>query len=88
AVLLGADLAALRFQLAALADGSATRRGIATQERRVAFVLTGADCGDLDWAARLLETAPAFAARLAECDAALAEAVGWTATDVLRGAAG
>ncbi|KJS58005.1 type I polyketide synthase [Streptomyces rubellomurinus] len=88
AVLLGADLAALRFQLAALADGSATRRGIATQERRVAFVLTGADGGDLDWAARLLETAPAFAARLAECDAALAEAVGWTATDVLRGAAG
>ncbi|KJS51439.1 hypothetical protein VM98_37175, partial [Streptomyces rubellomurinus subsp. indigoferus] len=84
AVLLGADLAALRFQLAALADGSATRRGIATQERRVAFVLNGDDGGDPDWAARLLSTSPAFAARPPQTAAALAEAVGWTASAVLR----
>ncbi|MGA5818080.1 type I polyketide synthase [Kitasatospora sp. NPDC094028] len=94
AVLLGTDLASLRFQLAALADGSATRRGIAAQERRVAFALPeqaeGAEqeTGGLDWAARLLETSPAFAARLAACDAELSQVVGWTATDVLRGAAG
>ncbi|MCW5254749.1 type I polyketide synthase [Streptomyces sp. SHP 1-2] len=88
AVLLGAGPAELRLRLASLADGSATLRGVAAEERRIAFVLADPESAGFDRAARLLETSVAFAARLADCDAVLAEAVGWRATDVLRGAAG
>ncbi|MFE2728848.1 type I polyketide synthase [Kitasatospora sp. NPDC059327] len=89
AVLLGPDLARLRTALAALADGEARPglvEGVAGGDERVVLVLPDRPADRLDRAARLLDASPSFAARLATCDAALAEAAGWTATDVLRGA--
>ncbi|MEV0537794.1 SDR family NAD(P)-dependent oxidoreductase [Kitasatospora sp. NPDC050463] len=91
AVLLGADLPGLRAGLAALAAGEARPglvEGVAGGDERVVFVLPDRPTDRLDLAVRLLDESPLFAARLAACDAALAEAAGWSATDVLRGAPG
>ena len=52
------------------------------------FVFPGQDCAWAGMAAGLLDTTPVFAARIAECEAALAEFVDWSLTDVLRGTGG
>nr|WP_305068039.1 type I polyketide synthase [Kitasatospora sp. A2-31] len=91
AVLLGADLGDLRAGLAALAAGESRPglvTGVARDDGPVVFVLPDSPPERPDRMVRLLDTTPLFAARLAECDAALREVAGWSATDVLRGAAG
>ncbi|MFJ8473293.1 type I polyketide synthase [Kitasatospora sp. NPDC094011] len=90
AAVVAPDRAALLDGLDALAEG-----------RAVPGVLEGRSPGDGDpvlvfpgqgsqWAGmalELLDTAPEFARRFAECEAALAPWTGWSATEVLRGAA-
>nr|AEZ54376.1 PieA3 [Streptomyces piomogenus] len=91
AVLLGANLGELRAGLAALAAGEARSglvTGVARDDGPVVFVLPDSPLERPDRVVQLLDTTPLFAARLAECDAALREVAGWSATDVLRGAAG
>ncbi|MEV6976996.1 SDR family NAD(P)-dependent oxidoreductase [Kitasatospora sp. NPDC093806] len=90
AVLLGSDPAGFRAGLAALAAGEPLPglvRGVARGDARVVFVLPER-LDRTDLARRLLDSSPLFAERLAACDAALVEAAGWSATQVLRGDAG
>jgi acyl transferase domain-containing protein/acyl carrier protein len=92
AVVLAADPEQLGERLGALADGRETPgvvRGTATDAaRRVAFVFPGQGAQWAGMALELLDTAPVFAARLAECAAAIETYVDWSVLDVLRGAPG
>ena len=92
AVVLAADPEQLGEELGALAEGRDTpgvSRGTATDAaRRVAFVFPGQGAQWAGMAMELLDSAPAFAARLAECAAAIEAHVDWSVLDVLRGAPG
>ncbi|MFG2129543.1 type I polyketide synthase [Streptomyces sp. NPDC048751] len=55
---------------------------------RVVFVFPGQGSQWAGMAAELLDSAPVFAAHLAECDTAARSFVDWSLTDVLRGAPG
>ncbi|MFG3054237.1 type I polyketide synthase [Kitasatospora sp. NPDC048239] len=88
AVVLAADRADGLAGLTALADrlpGANVVTGQADIPGRVAFVFPGQGAQWQGMAAALLETSPAFAERLAECDAALRAHVEWSVTDVVRG---
>nr|WP_312927503.1 SDR family NAD(P)-dependent oxidoreductase [Thermocatellispora tengchongensis] len=61
-------------------------RGTADATGKVVFVFPGQGAQWTGMATELLEAEPVFAARLAECGAALAEFTGWSLLDVLRGA--
>ncbi|ATW47937.1 type I polyketide synthase [Streptomyces peucetius] len=78
--------------LTALADGLPAEgvvTGTAPEEPgRVAFVFPGQGSQWQGMAAELLETSPVFAARLAECDAALRPYTGWSVTEAVRGGQG
>ncbi|WP_435856871.1 SDR family NAD(P)-dependent oxidoreductase, partial [Streptomyces longwoodensis] len=77
--------------LSALADGvpaPGTVSGVADVRGRVVFVFPGQGSQWEGMAVGLLDAAPVFARRFAECDAALGEFVDWSVTDVLRGAPG
>ncbi|MFF8811416.1 type I polyketide synthase [Streptomyces pactum] len=91
AVVVAADrdglVAALRG-LAGGADGAAAVTGRATDAHRPVFVFPGQGAQWAGMAVELLDTSAVFAARVQECEAALAEFVDWSLTDVLRGAAG
>ncbi|MFF7656903.1 SDR family NAD(P)-dependent oxidoreductase [Streptomyces sp. NPDC007983] len=90
AVLLG-DHGAPMDALAALAAGETTPdavTGTAADARRVAFVFPGQGSQWAGMGAELLDTAPAFAAEVERCQAALAPYVDWSLADVLRGAPG
>ncbi|MFE7135655.1 acyltransferase domain-containing protein, partial [Streptomyces sp. NPDC057638] len=63
-------------------------RGTAAGDDRVVFVFPGQGGQWTGMAAALLADAPVFAARMAECDAALAEFTDWSLLDVVRGAEG
>ncbi|MEV6593839.1 type I polyketide synthase [Streptomyces acidicola] len=63
-------------------------RGTAEGEGRTVLVFPGQGAQWAGMGARLLEESPVFAARIAECAAALAEFTDWSLTDVLRGADG
>ncbi|HEX8107686.1 MAG TPA: type I polyketide synthase, partial [Kofleriaceae bacterium] len=83
------DVAALRDALDCFARGAdhpAIVSGAAEPvEARPVFVYSGAGS---QWRAMgriLLDTSPAFRARIAECDAVLAPLTGWSVTSVLRG---
>ena len=52
------------------------------------FVFPGQGAQWVGMAVELLDSAPVFAARIAECEAALASFVDWRLGDVLRGAEG
>ncbi|MDG4780832.1 type I polyketide synthase [Micromonospora sp. WMMD961] len=83
AVVLGPDH---RAGLAALADGlpsSAVVSGVA-RSAGVVFVFPGQGSQWVGMAAGLLDAEPVFAARIAECAAALAPLVDWNLLDVLR----
>ncbi|MEV4767591.1 beta-ketoacyl synthase N-terminal-like domain-containing protein, partial [Micromonospora chokoriensis] len=83
AVVLGPDH---RAGLAALADGlpsSAVVSGVA-RSAGVVFVFPGQGSQWVGMAAGLLNAEPVFAARVAECAAALAPFVDWNLLDVLR----
>nr|AKA59088.1 type-I PKS [Streptomyces sp. WAC2288] len=77
--------------LGVLADGGEDPRlvrGTAAGDDRVVFVFPGQGGQWTGMATALLEDAPVFAARMAECDAALAEFTDWSLLDVVRGAEG
>ncbi|MEV6118878.1 SDR family NAD(P)-dependent oxidoreductase, partial [Streptomyces sp. NPDC052109] len=92
AVVLAADRAQLGERLEALAEGRETPGVLhgtaADAARRVAFVFPGQGAQWAGMALELLESAPVFAARLAECAAAIEAYVDWSVLDVLRGAPG
>ncbi|MFJ4653371.1 type I polyketide synthase [Nocardia sp. NPDC088792] len=86
AVVVGADREALLRSLTDLAEDPAAPgivRGEATTGR-TAFVFPGQGAQWPGMAAELLDTAPEFAAAIAECEAALTPWVDWSLTDVLR----
>ncbi|WP_410671429.1 type I polyketide synthase [Amycolatopsis sp. cmx-4-68] len=88
AVVLGHDAAELKERLVALADGVAGQgvsQGFARGERPV-FVFPGQGSQWAGMAVELLDTEPVFAARMAECAAALAPFVDFQLLDVVRAA--
>jgi acyl transferase domain-containing protein/NAD(P)-dependent dehydrogenase (short-subunit alcohol dehydrogenase family)/acyl carrier protein len=90
AVLLGTTRPDLEAGLAAVAAGRprpGVIQGTGDDARRVVFVLPEQESGRPEWAVRLLDASPRFARGLAECDAALADRVDWSVSDVLRGVA-
>ncbi|MFK0255996.1 SDR family NAD(P)-dependent oxidoreductase [Streptomyces sp. NPDC090445] len=92
AVVVGADEAALRAGLRALAGRSGAAevvRGVAAGPRTgtdpgVVFVFPGQGAQWAGMAAGLLESSPVFAERMAACESALAPYVDWSLTDVVR----
>jgi acyl transferase domain-containing protein/acyl carrier protein len=74
--------------LAALAGGRESAgvvTGTAGSPGRTVFVFPGQGAQWAGMAVELLGSSEVFAARMAECEAALAEFVDWSLTDVLRG---
>ncbi|MFF4802828.1 type I polyketide synthase [Streptomyces sp. NPDC001351] len=91
AVVAGTDRTELLDGLAALAAGRphpAVATGRALPGRKAVFVFPGLGSQWPGMAAELLDAAPVFAARLAECEQALAPYVDWSVADVLRRAPG
>ncbi|MHC3475580.1 SDR family NAD(P)-dependent oxidoreductase, partial [Streptomyces sp. 7R007] len=91
AVAVGADAPALVEGLRALAEGQ-PHPGLAapgvpaiTGHPGPVFVFPGQGAQWAGMGAQLLTACPAFAARVAECERALAPYVDWSLTDVLRG---
>ncbi|MBO1419140.1 type I polyketide synthase, partial [Streptomyces sp. FH025] len=86
-VVLGGDRDGLLAGLAVAAADVPTRdvlTGTAAAGRKPVFVFTGGESGWLGSAAALLDEAPVFAARIAECERALAPYVDWKVAEVLR----
>jgi acyl transferase domain-containing protein len=88
AVVIGDETAELTAGLSALAAGQAARPVItgtaaATGAGRVAFVFPGQGAQWTGMGTELAKASPVFAARLAECAAALAPYVDWSLEDVL-----
>ncbi|WP_432422516.1 SDR family NAD(P)-dependent oxidoreductase [Streptomyces flaveolus] len=84
----GTDTAELRGALAALADGGTARtlaEGTAPGRARPVFVFPGQGSQWSGMATELLEESPVFAARMAECAAALAPYTDWDFATELRG---
>ncbi|MFC5215754.1 type I polyketide synthase [Streptomyces coerulescens] len=88
AVVVGTGREALLAGLDTLAAGDAVAAGVARGtgdgEGRTVLVFPGQGAQWAGMGARLLEESPVFAARIAECAAALAEFTDWSLTDVLR----
>ncbi|MEU6671192.1 type I polyketide synthase [Streptomyces sp. NPDC046727] len=90
AVVVGADTDDLLRGVAAVAAGEPAPgvvRGTAGHLGRIAFVFPGQGSQWTGMARELADTSPEFAARLDECDAALAPHVDWSLRDVLGDAA-
>ncbi|MFI6739544.1 SDR family NAD(P)-dependent oxidoreductase [Nonomuraea sp. NPDC050451] len=83
AVVIGSDREEL---LAGLDEGAV--RGVAGPRGKTVFVFPGQGSQWLGMGVELLDDSPVFAARMAECEAALSEFVDWSLTDVLRGGEG
>ncbi|MFF8729219.1 SDR family NAD(P)-dependent oxidoreductase [Streptomyces sp. NPDC015171] len=84
----GDDPAELRGALAALADGGTARNlaeGTAPGRARPVFVFPGQGSQWSGMATELLDSSPVFAARMAECAAALAPHTDWDFAAELRG---
>ncbi|WP_415954498.1 acyltransferase domain-containing protein, partial [Streptomyces sp. KLOTTS4A1] len=92
AVVIGDDTTSLTEHLRALADGtlpaSAVARGTAGNHGRPVFVFPGQGAQWAGMAVGLLDTSPVFAARMAECAAALAPHTDWSLLDAVRGVDG
>ncbi|MGA5824146.1 type I polyketide synthase [Kitasatospora sp. NPDC094028] len=91
AAVVAPDRAGLLDGLDALAEGRATPavlEGQAAGEGAPVFVFPGQGSQWAGMAVELLDTAPVFAQRFAECAAALEPFTDWSATDVLRGEPG
>ncbi|GAA0401711.1 type I polyketide synthase [Streptomyces luteireticuli] len=91
AVVLGGDRGELLAGLAALAAGEPAANvveGVAHGPGKTAFVFPGQGSQWAGMAQELLDTAPAFAARMTECEKALSAFTDWSLTGVLRGAEG
>ncbi|MFD7507521.1 SDR family NAD(P)-dependent oxidoreductase, partial [Streptomyces sp. NPDC059850] len=87
AVLVGTDRDDFIRALTALAQGEVPVQAIGTSDK-TAFVFPGQGSQWAGMAVELMDTAPAFAARVHECAAALAEFTDWSLVDVLRGVEG
>jgi acyl transferase domain-containing protein/acyl carrier protein len=88
AVVVGSDRDELLAGLGAIARGEPADRvveGVATGDGRVAMLFPGQGSQWLGMAVGLLDESAVFAARIAECEAALAPHVDWSLTEVLRG---
>ncbi|MGC0316524.1 type I polyketide synthase [Kitasatospora acidiphila] len=88
AVVVGAERDELRHGLTALAAGepaAAVVQGMAEDHGKVAFVFPGQGAQWAGMAVELLDSAPVFVERMAECAAALAPFVDWDLFEVLRG---
>ncbi|WP_240687244.1 type I polyketide synthase [Amycolatopsis suaedae] len=84
AVVVASDRAELLAGLSAVADGCPDIAGLVrTGPAGVVFVFPGQGSQWVGMASELLASSPVFAARLAECDAALASVVDWSLVDVL-----
>ncbi|MEV4362559.1 type I polyketide synthase [Nonomuraea sp. NPDC049625] len=83
AVVIGADREEL---LAGLDEGAV--RGVAGPCGKTVFVFPGQGSQWLGMGVELLDDSPVFAARMAECEAALSEFVDWSLTEVLRSGEG
>ncbi|TLP50370.1 type I polyketide synthase, partial [Microbispora triticiradicis] len=92
AVVVAPDAEGLTSGLAALTREGALPghvvRGTADVAGKVVFVFPGQGGQWPGMAAGLLESAPVFAKRLAECERALSEFVDWSLLDVVRGVPG
>ncbi|MGV4988014.1 alpha/beta fold hydrolase [Streptomyces sp. NRAIS4] len=91
AVVVAGDADTTAEGLRALAEGrphDAVVGGTAAPADRVVFVFPGQGSQWAGMAAELLDSAPVFAAHLAECDTAARAFVDWSILDVLRGAPG
>ncbi|MDH6229310.1 acyl transferase domain-containing protein/short-subunit dehydrogenase/acyl carrier protein [Streptomyces sp. MJP52] len=91
AALVPRDRDALLKDLRSLADGVAaagTVTGAASEEVRPVFVFPGQGAQWAGMAVELLDTSPVFAARMAECAAALAPHTDWSLLDVVRSGEG
>ncbi|WNE96626.1 type I polyketide synthase [Streptomyces luomodiensis] len=87
AVLVGTDRDDFIRALTALVQGVAPVQNVGVSDK-TAFVFPGQGSQWAGMAVELMDTAPAFAARIHECAAALAEFTDWSLVDVLRGAEG
>ncbi|MGQ0836938.1 type I polyketide synthase [Actinokineospora sp.] len=88
AVVVGADLAELSDGLRAVATGMPAPAAVVGQsdvDGKTVFVFPGQGAQWVGMGARLLDSSPVFAERMAECAAALSEFVDWSLLDVLRG---
>ncbi|WFB10965.1 SDR family NAD(P)-dependent oxidoreductase [Streptomyces sp. LX-29] len=91
AVVLGSDHEELALGLTALVNDQATAqavRGVSGSPGGVVFVFPGQGSQWLGMAVELLEASPVFAARMAECGAALAPFTDWSLLDVVRDESG
>ncbi|MBP2056069.1 acyl transferase domain-containing protein/acyl carrier protein, partial [Streptomyces griseochromogenes] len=91
AVVVGTDRDELVTGLENLARGGSAASvvsGVARSGARVVFVFPGQGSQWLGMGRELAESSPVFAARLAECERALAPYVDWSLSDVLAGADG
>jgi acyl transferase domain-containing protein/acyl carrier protein len=92
AVVTGPDTQTLRARLAALAAGEpapgAVTGAAGGPGAGVVLVFPGQGSQWAGMGAELLDSSPVFAARVAECEAALAPYTDWSLTEVLRGADG
>ncbi|MFI2208011.1 SDR family NAD(P)-dependent oxidoreductase, partial [Streptomyces sp. NPDC020192] len=91
AVVLASDRAGFTDALTALADGTphpGVVQATALDVARTVFVFPGQGSQWTGMGRELLDTSPEFAARIAECETALAPYVDWSLTDVLRGSPG
>ncbi len=91
AVIVGADRRSLLAGLDAVAAGETAAdvvTGTAAREGKTLFVFPGSESCWAGMAAELLDEAPAFAARMADCEQALAPFGDWSPTAVLRGEPG
>ncbi|MFJ2172462.1 type I polyketide synthase [Streptomyces sp. NPDC087851] len=86
AVVIGADGAALLAGTDALAHGEPRAdvvEGVADLRGRTVFVFPGQGSQWVGMAGELMESSPVFAARMAECEDALAPYTDWSLSDVL-----
>ncbi len=91
AVAVGSDAEELRSALRAIAEGqesAAVVRGRVREPARTALVFPGQGSQWIGMAVPLMDTLPAFAARIEECDKAFAPYLDWSITSVLRGEPG
>ncbi|MEU9581280.1 acyltransferase domain-containing protein, partial [Streptomyces chilikensis] len=91
AVVVGDDVTSMADRLLALAEGdlpAGAARGSAGDHGRPVFVFPGQGAQWAGMAVELLESSPVFAARMAECAAALAPHIDWSLLDVVRSGEG
>ncbi|WP_283843916.1 type I polyketide synthase, partial [Kitasatospora humi] len=91
AVVVGGDREALLSGLGGVVDGSrsgAVVSGVARSGGRTAFVFAGQGAQWVGMGRELVGSSPVFAARLAECERALAPHVPWSLGEVIAGVAG